>query len=239
MTKPATPTTAPQLIDAAGLHAGNLLDAISLHNGIETTGMQAQLFSPDMTEAFVFAHLSKHLAATKDLGVLREELSAAVEVRADAVKRGGDAHVQLMRLVNGWFPQGKPGRVDFFPKSETDPTLGDLLAAIGHGAAKHKRELPPPYTAASLVALGAEVNAALDKRAKSGALRSGQSKAAATLEKTTAEIRRRLRDNVTGWYGLFDAKLLDFGIQPQKPRIGRPRKGTPGPTPGVPQPAGI
>ncbi len=239
MTKPATPTTAPQLIDATGLHAGNLLDAISLYNGIETNAMQAQLFSPDMTEAFVFAHLTKHLAATKELGASREEVSAAVEVRADAIKRGKEAHVQLMRLVNGSFPQGRPGRVDFFPKSETDPTLGDLLAAIGHGAAKHKRELPPPYNAASLAALGAEVNTALDKRAKSGAQRSGQSKAAATLEKTTTEIRRRLRDNVTGWYGLFDAKLLDFGVQPQKPRVGRPRKGTPEPAPSAPEPAGM
>jgi hypothetical protein len=207
----------------ANLRSGNLRDASLLYNAIGANGLQA-IFPPDMGADFVYKHLSQHLAAAKDLGSSREAVSAAVEVRADAVKRGHEAHARLKRIVDGTYPPGRPGRSDFFPKAETAPVDGDLLLAIAAGALKHKLPLPAEYTPATIAALGKEVNAALEQRDSSGKLRQGRSKATIALEKTTLQIRARLREIVTGWYGRFDAKLLDFGIQPQKPRTGRPRK---------------
>lgn len=220
MTKPSVAAT---IVLPDNLRSGALYDAITAYDALLTNQLTS-LFPANLTADAVHAHLTQHLAAWVALGSSRTDVSISVEARTDAIKRGTKVHAQLVLMVDGSFPPGTPGRADFFPKNETDPTLGDLLTAIGDGAEKRKMPLPLGLTPVTLRALGAEVNASLANREKSGNVRKGRSKVAGALEKKTAEIRRRLRKIATGWYGLADAKLLEYGIQPRKPAGGRPRK---------------
>lgn len=202
-----------------------LREAITVFNAFQDDPDLAANFPDDLPAAVIHAHLTSAVKTSAEWGDARASLTKSVETKGDAVKRGTNAEKRVRGIVDAQFPNGTPGRSDYFPTDKTDPTLGDKLIAFGRGTAKHgKPKLPEGWTAASLQQLGAEVNAALTDRATRGVVRRGTADVVAVQAQRTQEIRRRLRAIVIEWFGPSSPKLLAFGIRPRRPTGGARRK---------------
>jgi hypothetical protein len=213
-----------QIVIPPNLTDRKLVEAILVYNGLDAQGL-TDLFSEDLTQDIVYKALNAHLAEFGALGTARKDVTVAVEARRDAVARGTATYKRALGLIDAAYPKGSQGRAAYFPTDNTDPTLGDLLIAAGKGVAeKGKPKLPEGWTGATLQKLGEEVNTALATRDESGRVRKGRSHATGAQEKRTAEIRRRLRQTVTEWFGATSSKLLAFGITPRQSVGGRKRK---------------
>ncbi len=211
-------------------------EAIQVYNGAVKLAADKtdpyDAFSDDLTQEVCHAHLIAHLGALTTLSALRGAVHTSVVVRDNAIEQGELIYSRALLLINSRYPVGAAKRDDFFPLGDTNPNLGDLLQAAGHGAVKHKLRLPLGYTGESLMALGVEVSAALVAREAKGTSKKGQAAATAGLVKKTKEIRKRLREAVVGWLGASAAELVDYGIKPRKPRKGgRKPKSVPVPAP--------
>ena len=224
MPKPAAPDAPQPIAKPEGLNDKDLLDAIKAYNAFLANELVA-LFPEDLTPSDVRDHLVKNAAAHGKLGTARSAVKGAVETKTDLVKRATAIHNQVLGLVNASTPPGAVGRADYFPTANTDPDLGELLAALGKGIAKRKRPpLPPTLTTAGIIELGEAVSAALQSRETTGDNRSGQSRATAAFERRTLEIRRRLRELALRYFGYTSDKLIEFGLKPRVFVGGRKRK---------------
>lgn len=166
--------------------------------------------------------LIKAIAADQARGKAHTGYHLSVEERRAIVDEAAPVLKQVSSLIDGGLPIGTPGRVDYFPVGDNNPSEGDLLIAHGQGTAKHGwPRLPNGWTADYLINLGGRLNTAEMQQDDSTALRSGQVKVSAAKKNEITKLRTRMREMLEGWFGNGSAELLAFGFQPRKAGPGR------------------
>ena len=221
------------IVLASHVNHANLVDCVQLVNAMCAQGLESA-FPEDLPLDAVRSHLIQHGDASAAVGTARANVRQTVADRNKVHKNGKAVYARLLRIVNGSYPPGSAGRVDYFPVDNTDPSLGDLLLAVASGVEKRSRPpLPAGVTVAQVREIGNACNATLQARKKSGKAHGGAIPAADANDKRTAEIRRRLREVLSGLFGPSDGRLVEFGIKPRVFAGGRRRKSGEGGDEGV------
>lgn len=222
--KPSDPPAAPAVtaIDDVGLFDKDLQFTVGMLNAIVANDL-LDILPPGLGATFR-AELVAAVAADQARGTARGEFHGSIEERRAVEEEAAPVLARVASLIEGGLPIGTPGRVDYFPVEDSNPTDGDLLVSFGKGTArKGWPKLPNGWTAEYLQALGTRLNKAQKQSTTSTKGRSGHTKVSKTIRRGVAKIRTRLRQLLIGWFGAASVELLKFGLQPRKPGPGRGR----------------
>lgn len=220
MPKPAAPAIEPIPFTGA-VHDKKLQHIVGMFNAMVQHGL-VDLFPPNLPAAMVRAELAEAVKSDEARGKARGTYHISVEDRRVLEQEAAPVSARMGLLIEGGMPIGTPGRADYFPVENSNPTEGDLLISYGRGTQKHGwPRLPNGWTPAYVQDLGTRLNQAQDHTGASAAGRSGQSKASKSISRNVSKLRTRMRQLLEGWFGTASAELLKFGLQPRKPATGR------------------
>lgn len=220
MTKPTAPAIDPIPLTAAA-HDKKLQHTVGMFNAMIQHDV-LHLFPANLSAAMVRTELADAVKSDEARGKARGTYHISVEDRRAVEAEAELVMARLRLLIEGGMPIGTPGRADFYPVENSNPTDGDVLISYGKGTQKHGwPRLPNGWTPNYVQDLGTRLNQAQDHAGASAAGRSGQTKASKSISRNVSKLRTRMRQLLEGWFGTASAELMKFGLQPRKPPTGR------------------
>jgi hypothetical protein len=223
-TTPSTEALVPKLVQLPpDLKNDVLIDAVAVYNGLYADQTLVKLFPTGLSMVVVYEDLLAAVKIELAWRAATATVSDAVLVKAGTLKDAKRMYVRMLKMIDGDFPNGTPGRGDFFPQTPGENSVGTLLVATAHGAEKHGMALPEGWTPASIRAMGEQAQQAEAVRDGGGKTRKDVSTLRTNRLPRTREIRKRLRDKIVGFFGLDSPRLPEFGIAVRPVRIPRRR----------------
>lgn len=202
-----------------------LQHAVGMFNAMVENGL-LHLFPAVFPASAARAVLVQAIQADEARGQAHSAVTYSVEERRAIEDEAATVGSRVRSILDGGLPIGTPGRADYFPTETVNPSEGDLLISYGKGTKKNQwPTLPNQWTADYLIDLGTRWNKARAQADSSKEGRKGHARASKSVQRDVAALRTRMRQMLTGWFGVASTELLKFGLQPRKPSPGRrPRK---------------